>query len=89
MTIKKEDVETFLYEGNDEMIDFGNNKIPTIHPNFVAQLKLKNGNIVKASSYWRDKIWNWWYAARKVEIQDSILLQAARSMVGKPSSYRK
>lgn len=89
MNIKNEHVEIFLYEGNDEMIDLGKDRLPKTSRDFVAQLKLKNGKIVDAPSEWRDKIWNWWYTARKVEIQDSVLIQAAHSMVGKPSSYRK
>lgn len=89
MNIKKEDVETFLYEGNDKMIDFVNKKIPKPRSDFVAQLRLKNGKLVTAPSKWREDIWKWWYAARKGEIQDSVLVQAAHSMLGKLPSKRR
>ena len=89
MNIKKEDVETFLYEGNDKMIVLSTNKVPKIPNDFVAQLQLKNGEVVDAPSVWRKKIWDWWYTARKAEIQDSALVQVAHSMLGKPPSYRR
>ena len=87
MNIKKEDVETFLYEGNDNMIDFENKKIPKPRSDFVAQLRLKNGKLVTAPSIWREDIWKWWYTVRKGEIESSVLVRAARSLVGKYPSY--
>ena len=87
-TIDKEDIETFLYEGNDKMIDFENKEIPVIHPDFVTQLRLRNGRLVTAPTEWREKIWNWWYINRKNEVTDNVLIQAARSMTGRPPSYR-
>ena len=89
MNIKKEDVKTFLYEGNDEMIDFENDNIPKPSSDFKAQLRLKNGKIVIAPSEWRGRIWEWWYFNRKNEIQGSILIQVGRSLIAKPPSYRK
>jgi hypothetical protein len=89
MNIKKEDVETFLYEGNDNMIDFENKKIPKPPSDFAAQLRLKNGKLVTASSKWREGIWKWWYAARKEEIERSVIVQVGRSLVAKPPSYKE
>ena len=89
MNIKEEDVETFLYEGNDKMIDFGNVEIPHPHSDFVAQLRLKNGKLVTAPSKWRNDIWKWWYAARKEEIERSVIVHVGRSLVAKPPSYKE
>ena len=88
MSIKKDDIKTFLYEGNDEMIDFENVGIPHPHPDFVAQLRFKNRKLITAPSGWREQIWCWWYINRKNEVTDDVLIQAGRSMQGKPLSYK-
>ncbi|MCK4526276.1 hypothetical protein KAW18_02795 [candidate division WOR-3 bacterium] len=85
MNIKKEDIKTFLYKGNDKMIDFGSDKIPLPPSVFKALLCLKNGKQITAPTEWRIRIWNWWYAARKAEIEDDVLIQAAYSMLGRPT----
>lgn len=80
----KEEVETFLYEGDNNMINFNTNKIPNCPPSFKAELKLKGGKTITAPSEWRKKIWKWWHEARKYEIEKDVLIQAGRSMVAKP-----
>ena len=84
MNIKKDDIKTFIYEGNDKMIDFENVGIPHPHPDFVVQLRLQNDKLITAPSGWRERIWCWWYINRKNEVTDNILLQVSRSLQGKP-----
>jgi hypothetical protein len=72
----KTEVETFIYEGNNNMINFKDDKILDCPKEFKAQLKLKTGKIVEAPHEWRKLIWGWWHEARKEEIQEDILLQA-------------
>ena len=77
-------VDTFLYEGNDSMINFESSGPPKKIPKaFKAQLRLRNGRVVDAPPAWRRIIWNWWHEARKDEIETNVLLQASRQMLGK------
>jgi hypothetical protein len=83
MNIKEKDVNTFTYEGRDNMIDFNSDKIPPVHKDFIAQLKLKNGKTINAPSKWRKKIWKWWYEVRKDEIETNVLVSVSNQMLGR------
>ena len=81
MKISKKDIKTFTYKGNDNMIKFTRDKIPNVHKDFKATLKLKNGKEVKAPPDWRRRIWYWWYQERKDQIETDVLLQASKQML--------
>ena len=80
MVIKKQDVKTFTYHGTDEMIKFNVKKIPPVHKDFKGTLKLKDGREVKATGKWLGRIWNWWYQARKDEIETSCLVTVSNQL---------
>lgn len=84
VTFKGSEVVTFTYDGRDDMIDTGSEKIPRVHKDFKATLKLKDGREVEPSKTWRSKIWNWWYGERYNELvkrNNRALVDVANSML--------
>lgn len=80
--VRREDVVSFKYKGDDSMISFKAKKTPKCPKEFRAEVVLRSGEIVDARMVgYRYKIWEWWYESRKREIEEDILIQAARSMV--------
>jgi hypothetical protein len=82
--VKIEDISSYTYKGNDKMIDLESDKIPPVHKNFKASLKLKSGREIPASRSWRDKIWCWWYQKRKDELivkSNHAIIDVANSML--------
>lgn len=81
---KGSDVVTFTYDGRDDMIDLDSEKIPHVHKDFKATLKLKDGRKVEPSKTWVNKIWNWWYNERRGELikrNNRALVDVANSML--------
>jgi len=78
MNIKKDEIKTFIYEGNDKMIDFNVKKTPKCPKEFKAQLRLINGKIVDAPPNWRQKIWEWWFWARRNEIEYNLIMNLVK-----------
>ena len=78
-----EKIVSFIYEGNDDMIDFSRDDIPPVAEGFVASLRLADGTVVEADREWRARIWEWWYSRRKNEIEAGVLENAARQLTGR------
>ena len=80
MPITKNNIKTFTYEGRDDMIDFKNPEVPSVHKDFKATLKLKDGTEVEATRVWRKRIWTWWYKERREEITKNVLIAFSKSV---------
>jgi len=79
------EIASFAYEGNDDMINLENEKIPKVHKNFKSMIILKNGDIISSPpKLWINKIWKWWYTERRNELikqSNHMLIDVANSML--------
>ncbi len=82
--VSREDVVSFNYRGDDSMISFRAKKIPKCPKEFKAEVVLRSGEVVDARIVgYRYRIWEWWYESRKQEMENAVIVQAARSMISK------
>ena len=76
--IEEKEVKSFIYEGNDKMIDFKASETPECPEEFKAQLRLTSGEIIDAPPDWRQKIWEWWFWSRRHEIEYATIMNLVR-----------
>lgn len=83
--VKQSEIASFVYEGSDSMLGLFSHDtpVPKCHPNFIAQLRLKNGELIDAPPRWRRKIWAWWITERREEVGNNVLRQVANDMLGR------
>ena len=81
MSIRREHVKTFTYEGRDDMINVNSPEVPSVHKDFKVILKLKDGREAEATRVWRKRVWTWWYQARRDEIIKNVLIAFSKSVV--------
>jgi hypothetical protein len=83
--VKQSDIATFVYEGDNSMLgSFScDSPVPKCHPDFKAQLKLKEGTVIDAPPTWRRKIWVWWIMNHRDEVMYNVMVQASNDMLGR------
>ncbi|RPI84180.1 MAG: hypothetical protein EHM34_04100 [Nitrosopumilales archaeon] len=84
--VKQSDISSVMYEGADSMLGKSfavDSPISKCHPDFKAQLRLKNGDVVDAPPKWRRKIWMWWISNRRSEVMNDVLIQVSNDILGR------